>query len=346
MELMRESIFVSAVRSFCRSFFSLCGIFLALVFGAVLYGIVASPYEPEERTEMKILPDLQGNRTLVSATAPVVLHIDIAGMIGEPGKLDTEVVTNILLDSQAGPFRGERVKAILLRLDTPGGTVTDSDNIYRMLKKYKEKYKVPVYAYVEGLCASGGMYIACAADVIYASPSSVVGSVGVLAGPFFNVSDTLTRYGVQAKLLTEGTDKADLNPFEPWKPGEADVIQAILASAYERFMSIVSGARPNLTRDKLLNVYGARIYDAATAQQYGYIDNCDADGDSVLAALLEAAKIDPSKPYQVVQLVPKHTLLTALMQGEASSIVRRAACSVLGLPSFEIQEPCAYLYKP
>ncbi len=65
MEIMRESIFITAVRSFCRSFFALCGIFLALAFGLIVYSIIASPYTPEQKTELKILPDLKGSRTLV-----------------------------------------------------------------------------------------------------------------------------------------------------------------------------------------------------------------------------------------------------------------------------------------
>ena len=67
----------------------------------------------------------------------------------------------------------------------PGGAADDSVGIYRALCEYKKKYNVPIYAFVDGLCASGGMYIACAADKIYATPSSVIGSVGVIMGPLF-----------------------------------------------------------------------------------------------------------------------------------------------------------------
>ena len=345
MEIMRESIFITAVRSFCRSFFALCGVFLALAFGLVIYSMVASPYAPEQKTELKILPDLKGNRAMVSADAPVVLHIDVQGIIGEPGILDTDSFSNILLDSRTGSLAGDRVKAIFVYFNTPGGAAVDSDNMYRLLKKYKEKYQVPVFGYAEGLCASGGMYIACATDRIYASATSVIGSVGVLSGPFFNFSDAMARYGIQGKLLSEGTDKTAMNPFEPWKPGDSDNIQAIMVSMYNRFVDIVSTARPQLTRSKLINQYGARVYDAALAQQYGYIDVADADSDMALAALLEAAKIDPEKPYQVVQLEPRHSLLTELVRGESASM-RKMVCNLLGIPSFQINEPYAYLYKP
>src|SRR5690606_22323692 len=115
------------------------------------------------------------------------LQINVHGVIGDAKSgIDTKMAQNILLDSRTGDFKNERGKGILLHMNTPGGTVVDSDNIYRMLKTYKERYKVPVFAFVDGLCASGGMYISCAADKVYAGPASIIGSVGVIIGPFFN----------------------------------------------------------------------------------------------------------------------------------------------------------------
>ncbi|MFI5264393.1 MAG: S49 family peptidase, partial [Candidatus Kapaibacterium sp.] len=90
------------------------------------------------------------------------------------------------VESQEGDFKNNRVKGILLYMDTPGGYSTDSDTIYRLLMEYKKQYKVPIYAYVDGLCASGGMYIAITADKIMASDTSLIGSIGVIAPTFMN----------------------------------------------------------------------------------------------------------------------------------------------------------------
>lgn len=348
MEVMRESVFVSALRSFCRAFFSLCGFFLALALVMFVIGLLASPYDAQENTTLKILPDLQGKRALVSTRAPVVLQINIHGVIGDPQKLDSTIVENILIDSRSGLLEGDRVKAILLHIDSPGGTVTDSDNIYRMIKKYKERYKTPVYAYVDGLCASGAMYIACAADQVYAAPSSVIGSVGVIAGPFFNVVEALTKFGVQSKTITEGLDKDMMSPFRTWKQGESDSIQSVIAYCYERFVTIVTDARPHLSKEKLVHVYGARIFDAPKALEYGYIDVAGADAESSLQALLLAAKIDPEKPYQVVELTPRHSILTDLVQGKSPLFSGKVnhQISLYDSKRFESHEPCAYLYEP
>lgn len=348
MEMMRESIFISALRSFMRAFFSLFGLFLSFVLVAFLYSLVSSPHMMEETTTLKILPDLKGQRAFVPLHSPVVLCIDVKGIIGDPEALDTEVIEQILLDSRSGLLQGDRVKALLLRVNTPGGTVIDSDNIYRMLQQYKSRYQVPVFAYVEGMCCSGGMYVASAADRIYATSSSVIGSVGVVAGPFFNFVDTMQRVGVQAKTLTEGLNKDMMSPFRPWKEGDPVALQAVLSYYYDQFVGIVTAARPALTRAKLVQEYGANIYPAPTAQAFGYIDVADANEQVALAALLEAAHIDETKPYQVVRLAPKQSILADLVRGKSAwgrgAIEHKI--SFAGQRSFEIRDPCAYLYEP
>ena len=101
--------------------------------------------------------------------------------------------------------------------------MVDADGIYRAIKHYKEQYQVPVIAYVDGLCASGGMYIACAADKIYATDVSLVGSVGVLFPSFMNFSKLLDTVGVQSLTISSCKGKDDMNPLRPWKEGGKDV---------------------------------------------------------------------------------------------------------------------------
>ncbi len=305
MEIANESIFVSAIRSFCKVFFSCVGLFLAFFFASIVYSIFSSPYAPIDKTNMNVLPNLDGEIGLVSFTAPVVLRINIDSVIGTPGVLDTATMEDILLESRSGVLGKDRVKAILLHINTPGGSAVDSDNIYRMLQEYKTRYQVPIYAYVDGFCASGGMLISSAADRMYASPPSVVGSVGVIWGPFFNFSEVMAKVGIEAKTLTEGADKDTMSPVRPWKADEGADLQAIMDSSYARFVDIVTQARKRLDKDKLVNEYGARVYDGQTAQKYGYIDVADAEMKNALADLMAAANIDAQKPYQIVELVPR-----------------------------------------
>lgn len=347
MEIAHESVFVSAIRSLCKTFFSLIGIFLALFVAFFLYSIFSSPYEPELKTEFAILPDLNSDLAVRPFNSPVILRININGVIGEP-LLDTKAVENILIDSRRGILQNNRVKAILLHLNTPGGTVTDSDNIYRMLKTYKETYKTPIFAYVDGLCASGGMYVSSAADRIYASPPSIVGSVGVIFGPFFNVYEALNKIGVQSKTLTEGLDKDAMNPLRPWKPDEEASFQAIMAANYHRFVEIVTAAHPRLDPDKLTHEYGAKVFDGAKAQELGYIEIANAEYKTALKDLMAEANIDPSHPYQVVELAPRRDL-SHLFMGSKSPLFTGKIEHELNWGdkrSSSTRDQFAYLYTP
>lgn len=341
MEIPSESIFVSAIRSFCRVFFGIIALALAVLVLAIAYSCFYSPYTPEVNTTVKLLPDLNQEVVLRSLSSPVVLQINFDSIIGEPKLLDSQSIENILIDSRQDFLAKDRVKAILLRMNTPGGTVTDADNVYRMLKRYKEKHHVPVFAYVDGLCASGGMYITAAADKIYASPPSLVGSVGVIIGPFFNVIDGLNRIGIQAKTLTEGLDKDAMNPFRTWKPNEDANYQAMTAYFYQRFVDIVTSARPGLDRDKLVKEYGANVFVGPEALARGYIDVANAEYEQALFDLMSAAGIDPTKEYQVVALKPTLNFLGLPVSTKLGNIEH----SVKLDDKQWLRDKCSYLYE-
>lgn len=346
MEIERESIFVSALRSFCKMFFAVCGLFLALIIMSILYGSIADGSESptEVKNRVKYLPDAEGNRE-ISATSPVILQLNVHGVIGDPKSIDTKIVQNILLDSRADVLANDRVKGILLHMNTPGGTVVDSDNIYRMLKSYKERYKVPVFAYVDGLCASGGMYISCAADQVFAGPASIIGSVGVVIGPFFNMYEALNKIGIVSQTITQGLDKDMMSPFRPWKPDEDSSLKAVTSFFYQQFVDIVTAAKPRMDRKKLVEQYGAKVFDSVTAQKLGYVDYAESSRSDALLALLKQANVDATQPYQVVELEPKKDLLSNLVSANSPLFTGKIEHTIdTGAPA--IKDQIAYLYQP
>lgn len=347
MEFARESIFVSSLRSFCRCFFAVFGIFLSIMLVTFLYSIVSAPKGYEEKTQLTVLPDLAEHRDLLSTSSPVILRVNIHGIIGEPG-MDSETIENILLDSHTGLLTGDRVKGVLLHFNTPGGVVVDADNIYRMLKAYKEKYHLPVYGFVDGLCASGGMYISCCADQIYATPPSVIGSIGVIIGPFFNFSDAMGKIGIQSQTLTQGLDKDMLSPFRTWKENEDASLKVIIASMYNRFVDLVAANRPRVDKTKLVNEYGAQVYDGKKAQEIGYIDVAEASYNEVLAALMKEAKIDTTKPYQVVELKPRTDWISMLASNKSPLFTGKIEHIFNGgdRKSSSVREQFSYYYEP
>lgn len=346
MEIMREPIFTSALRSFCRMFFAVCGILFAFFLFSLVYSALSPSSLIEEKTTMTILPDAAGVRKIESFSSPAVLQIDLHGVIGmnTPDSITGEMIEEILLDSRTGHLSQGRVKAILLHINTPGGTVVDSDHIYRMLNEYKTQYKVPIFAYVDGLCASGGMYIASAADKIFASPPSLIGSVGVIYGPMFNVVETLKKVGIEALTLTEGLDKDALNPTRPWKPNEDASYKAIIAFLYDQFVEVVTQGRPHLNKEKLIQEYGAHMFNCVDAEKLGYIDRALSNRNEALSALLEAARIDPKKPYQVIELKPNRNWLSQVMKGQSALLSGKVEHTFdLGQP--KLCDQFAYLYN-
>jgi ClpP class serine protease len=213
-----------------------------------------------------------------------------------------------------------------------------------MILTYKERYHTPVVAYVEGLCASGGMYIASSADEIYSSPSGVIGSVGVITGPFFNVYDLMQKVGLQAKTITQGIDKDELNPTRPWKPDEGSTIGAITAFLYNRFVDVVTTGRPNINREKLVQEYGARVFNCVEAEKLGYIDHAMSSRDEALLSLLAKANIDPTQPYQVVTLSPKAPWVAELLSSQSPLFSGKIEHQFIPFEASLRQQPC-YLYQ-
>jgi protease-4 len=348
MHFAKESIFKAALRSCLKSFGVVIGLFLG--FWVIMMGVMvltaSSEYLPS-KSEVTLMPDAEGNREMLPENDPAILRIDIAGVIGV-GELTGEAIKNLLLDSRESPFGNNRLKGILLYIDTPGGTATDSDNIYRVLLAYKQKYQIPIYAYVDGMCASGGMYIASAADKVYASPSSVIGSVGVVLGPTFNFSQLMEKVGVQSLTLTEGKDKDFLNPFRPWKSDEAAPVKPIVASLYHQFVDIVTAARPRLDKQKLIEVYGAHIFISGTAAELGYIDVADSNYDTALIDLKNQAGIGEKQPYQVIKLSRSRPFLSELT-GSGMSLLKGQITHTISLsPEYspELSGKFLYLYSP
>jgi protease IV len=345
MNYTNESIFISALRGLVKSLFVVIGIAIGIFCIVLGLSLIPNNLEMPEKSEMKISADANWDRKLLSSSTPVLLKIDIEGVIGTLD-LQGEKFKNLLLDSRSGVLAKDRVKGILLYVNTPGGTATDSSTIYHLLKAYKEKYSVPIFAFVDGMCASGGMYISSSADQIYATPDSIVGSVGVRLGPTFNFSQAMEKIGVGSLTLTEGKNKDALNPFRPWKEGEAQPLQAALADEYNQFVGVVTQSRKQLDKNKLINEYGANVFAASKAMQLGYIDHVTADYNEALTALAKAANIEGS--YQVVDIRPYQSVLKNLTEN-TRTLFRGKVEHVFPTGAFttsDMSGKILYLYQP
>lgn len=345
MEIKRESIFVSAVRTLCKTFATMIGIIIGLAILGMIVAILAKPPMVSDKTQLILAADAEGKRELLPHTAPVILRINIHGVIGTRD-LNAKTVEAQLSDSRTGMLEGDRVKAILLHIDSPGGTAYDAHDIYAQITQYKEKAKVPVYAYIDGMCASGGMMIACSADKIMSAPVGIIGSVGVIMGPNFNVVGLMDKLGVKQLTLTKGKDKDMLSPYREWQPGEDQSLRDILDYDYKMFVDIVTKARPRLDQNKLVNDYGAQVFDPARATEYGYVDDGNSTYSQALAELVKETKIEGE--YQVVELKVTRPVLSDLIEGKSPILSGRIEHE-LRLPlelTSELMNRPLYIYMP
>jgi protease IV len=165
--------------------------------------------------------------------------INIAGVI-EPGG---EVNADAVLGSLADAYDNKGTKGIILRINSPGGSPVQAgiinEEVYRQKKLHPN---IPVYAVVEDICASGGYYIAAAADKIFVDKASIVGSIGVLMDGY-GFTGTMEKLGVERRLLTAGKNKAMLDPFSPVKEEHKVFAQAMLDEIHEQFKTVVREGR-------------------------------------------------------------------------------------------------------
>ena len=303
---MRDSILYSAIRALVVAFCVVIGLCLGFVFISVLVGALSGDTTSAKLTTVnteEILPNAEGHREALTAEAPVILQVNVNGIIGLED-LDTRSIRQQLVESREGNFKDNRVKAILLYINTQEELSTMPDGIYRALGDYKKRYQIPIYAYVDGLCASGGMYVALAADKIFASGTSLIGSVGVIAPAFMNVTKLLDKIGVEALTISAGKDKDALNPLRPWKPGEDENYRQIIEYYYNHFVELVTSHRSQISKDNLIQNYGARIFPAPQAKEYGFIDVSDISLNDALKQLLKEVGITTNN-YQVIRLENK-----------------------------------------
>jgi protease-4 len=187
------------------------------------------------------------------------------------------------------------VRGVLLRIDSPGGRATASDVVYAELKRFKKERAIPIVAHFMGIAASGGYYVAMAADEIVAEPTAVTGSIGVIfAG--VNISGLMERWGVEDQTITSGPYKDAGSMIRPQTREEREILQGVIDDLQERFQAIVAEGRPKLDRDRVEALSDGRIYSAPQALENGLVDRLGGIEDAVLR--LEA-RADVTESYVV-----------------------------------------------
>lgn len=165
----------------------------------------------------------------------------------------------------------DRNKGIILYVDTPGGSVYASDELYLKIRDYQETTGRPVYSSMQSQATSGGYYISAPCDKIIANRNCWTGSIGVTMGTFIDISGLLSDLGIKTETITSGANKAMGSSTEPMTDEQRAIFQSVIDEAYEQFVSIVAEGR-GMSEDQVRELADGRIYSAQQAVDNGLVD--------------------------------------------------------------------------
>jgi len=248
---------------------------LAVIFGGlflVLFGFLVLAWSAVKTTTAAGL-----DSELSTSVGPRVGIVECKGAIGdgEPG-VDADKIVKLLRKYE----RDDDVKAVVVRIDSPGGAVAPSQEIYSALRNLRKKKKVVVS--MGNLAASGGYYIAAAADEIFASPGTLTGSIGVLF-LHFNVRPLLDAVKVEETTLKSGKYKDTLSPFRPVTEQDREEVQGISDDVYMQFIRDVAEGR-GLKEEEVRKLADGRIYTGRRAKELRLVDELGGFNDAVAKA--------------------------------------------------------------
>lgn len=242
--------------------------------------------------------------------------------------------------------KDDAIGAVVLRINSPGGTVSAADEIHARIQRYHQRSGVPVIASFGGVAASGGYYVATAANTIIAQPTSITGSIGVII-PGVNAKGLLDKLGVQDASYVSAAHKDIMSPMREATPAERRIMQNVVDSLFERFVSVVKAGRPTLDRAHLDEITDGRIVAADEAKRLGLIDTIG-HIDDVLALARNQAGVDTARVIRYYQghSAPRTILSETAAGGAALSLQAGGVPIDLSVGSNAGTAQPLYLWQP
>lgn len=230
-----------------------------------------------------------------------------------------------LLNAIDAMIADDENKGMILYVDTPGGSVFASDELYFKIKEYQEKTERPVYASMQSMAASGGYYISAPCDKIIANRNCWTGSIGVTLGTMYDISELLDNLGIKTNTITSGANKAMGSNVEPMTSEQRAIFQSMVDEAYEQFVDIVAEGR-DMKISKVKKLADGRIYTVKQALDNGLIDQI---------GTFEEAAADMKKTYELGDCAVES--FTAPVTSDWTSLLGRAAGAASGKNSLSAE---------
>jgi len=208
---------------------------------------------------------------LFRSKAPVVAVIRLHGVIGRMGPMRSGLSLAGLATVIERAFKLKHLKAVAISVNSPGGSAVQSSLIFKRLRALAEEKDVPILAFAEDAAASGGYWLACAGDEIFADENSIVGSIGVISGGF-GFPELLRRIGVERRMHTAGANKSILDPFQPEKADDVKRLKSLQSEIHESFIALVRSRRGKRLKGEDKEVFSGAFWTGRMAQELGLID--------------------------------------------------------------------------
>jgi protease IV len=202
---------------------------------------------------------------------------------------DSSASADNIIDSLQDAFKDKDTKGVILRINSPGGSPVQAGAINDEIRRLRAKYPgIPLYVVVEDICASGGYYVAAAADKIYVNKASLIGSIGVLMDGF-GFTGTMSKLGVERRLLTAGTNKGFLDPFSPMNEKQKEIAQKMLEEIHQQFIDVVRQGRGKRLKETP-DTFSGLVWTGQKGIEMGLADGMGSV-ESVARDVIKAEKI-------------------------------------------------------
>lgn len=276
------------------------------------------------------------------ATSKVAI-IELEGLLmnAKTGGLlqPTENKLSLFTEQMQRAEQDPSVKAVVLRINSPGGTVTCSDSMYEIVKEFRAKTKKPVISSCQEVCASGAYYVACGTDVIMANPTSVVGSIGVIMNTL-DLSGTMAKLGIRSEAIVSGPMKDMGSPFKPLDPQARAVMQGMIDDYYKRFVGVVTSNRNKLTApDQLKTATDGRVFSGEQAVAMHLADRTGRLEDAI-----DLAREMSKSPGARVIMYKRPYGYTGSVYADANTPQPQANVFLVNLPENDIFLPRGFYY--
>jgi protease IV len=240
------------------------------------------------------------------STKPHTALVDVQGVIGS----DDGVSADMLIGALNAAFDDHHTKAVVLRINSPGGSPVHAGQVFDEIKRLRAKHtQIPLYVVIDDICASGGYYIAAAGDRIFVDKASLVGSIGVLMDGF-GFTESMKKLGVERRLLTAGENKGFLDPFSPKQADQETHAKLMLEEIHQQFIQVVRKGRGNRLKESP-DMFSGLVWSGARSIELGLAD--------ALGSLDTVAR-DIVKVEDIVDFTPQ--------EGLAERLARRIGTAV------------------